>query len=337
MPIAPSLPGFLSLAESGPPLLWLALVGGLVLLLVGGDGLSRGSASLALQLRIPPIVVGLTVVSAATSAPELFTSVVSLAEGREGLALGNIIGSNAANLGLILAVAALIHPLAVESRLVRQELPVLVGTTLLFPFLAASGGGLSTFDGLLFLALLGLYLFLLVRSVRGSHYQESVAEDLPRARGGTGVALLLVAGGTALLWLGADLAVAGASELARRAGVSETLVGITLVAVGTSLPELGAAGVAAYRRQSGLVVGNVIGSNLFNLLLICGIGAISFPFPVADRILRAEYLGVVALTALFAGLAWSRGHIGRRTAFLLLLLYGAFLFFAVSLENPVLS
>lgn len=334
---ASSTIAFVSLAESGTPLLWLALLGGLVLLLVGGDGLSRGSASLALQLRIPPIVVGLTVVSAATSAPELFTSAVSLAEGREGLAVGNIIGSNAANLGLILAVAALIHPLAVESRLVRQELPLLVGTTLLFPFLAAFGGGLSTLDGILFLSLLGLYLLLLVRSVRGSHYEESVAGEIPRARGGPAVALLLVAAGTFLLWLGADLAVAGASELARRAGVSETLVGITLVAVGTSLPELGAAGVAAYRRQSGLVVGNVIGSNLFNLLLICGIGAVSFPFPVALTILRVEYLGVIALTVLFAGLAWSRGHIGRRTAFLLLLLYAAFLLFAVSRENQVLS
>jgi len=312
---------------SGLPGLVLALIiiSGLCLLLVGGDWLCRGASSLALRLNVPTVVVGLTVVSIATSAPELFTALVAVLRDQPGLAIGNVVGSNAANMGLILGSAALITPIAVHYRLIRWEVPVLLAVTVLFGLVAAFGGGIDRIDGVLLLLVMAAYLFLITRTARESRIGKEIEEEIPSPVRSAGACIGLILAGSALLWLGADLLVDSATEAASRMGVSETLIGITVVAIGTSLPELGATIAAAVRRQSGIIVGNIIGSNLFNLLLICGVVGTVLPFPIDRLLVRVEIPALLVFTIVFAWFVVSHRRVSRMEGGLLLVLYAMFI------------
>jgi cation:H+ antiporter len=254
----------------------------LVLLVVGGEALVRGAARLALAVGLSPLVVGLTVVAFGTSSPELAVSIQAGLAGSSDLALGNVVGSNIFNVLLILGASALIAPLLVASQLVRQEVPVMIGVSLLL-FALCADGTVSFVDGTVLVGLLIVYTVVLVVQ---SRRQAAANGDL-----GVGsssgwdrhwsVQILLIAGGLALLVLGARWLVDSAVGFARSLGVSELVIGITIVAAGTSLPEVATSIIAALRGQRDIAVGNVVGSNTFNILGVLGVTAVAAPAGLA--------------------------------------------------------
>jgi len=265
----------------------LLLLFGLILLLAGGDALVRGAAALARQHGISPLVVGLTVVAFGTSSPELAVNVTAALRGSGGLSFGNVIGSNLANIGLVVGLAALLRPLHIQTSVVRRELPMmLLATAVAFVFALDSlfaGGALSRYergDGIVLLLLLSVFIY--YTAVDVFRQRESGQGEVGLAPGGWSVpiSLALVAVGLVGLLAGARFTVDGAEGVARALGVSEAVIGLSLVAIGTSLPELAASLVAAWRGQTGIAIGNVIGSNLFNLLLVLGTTATIRPIPV---------------------------------------------------------
>ena len=255
----------------------LLLLVGFAALTVGGDLLVRGAAALARRIGVSPLVIGLTVVAFGTSAPELAATVASSLQGAPDVGVGNVLGSNVANVGLILGATALLAPLAGNAAFTRRDLPLGVGAMLLLVPLAWDGR-LGRLDGALLLVALAVYLTLLVR-----HDRDALAEEAgPDGPGGPlwrslGAVLL----GLGVLVLGADLVVRGAVDLAAALGVPERVVGLTMVAFGTSLPELASAVAAAARRQGDMILGNIAGSNLFNVLAVLGIAALATGLPVA--------------------------------------------------------
>ena len=272
---------------------WLLVLAGLALLTIGGEGLVRGSSRLARRLGITPLVVGLTIVAFGTSSPELFVSVGAALSGRGDIAVGNVVGSNIGNIGCILAVCALIFPLRVSTQILRVDMPV----ALLAALVAAvvlSDGRLGTGEAVLLLAGLVAYTTLTVRAARREQtlsVREEYAASVPAPAGSIGVEIAFVAGGLLALMLGARLMVDGAVAIARAAGVSDAVIGLTIVAIGTSLPEFSASLVAAFRRQPDIAVGNIVGSNIFNILGILGAAGAVEPLRAYD--LRAVDLGVM--------------------------------------------
>jgi cation:H+ antiporter len=307
--------------------LLLILVLGLFALTFGGDWLTDGAVALSANFKINPVVIGLTVVSIATSMPEMATSLMA-AKDNPGIALGNILGSNVANIGLILGVAALIAPLKIQLRMIQREVPILIAVTLLFGAFAL-GGGFHRVEGLVLLSLTVAYLVYVVRGARDPHAQtvlEEFAEgtEALRQRSTLTALLLIVLGGVALAF-GADCLVSSSVELATRLGVSDLFIGLSIVAIGTSLPEL-AASVAAVRAGHGdLCAGNIVGSNLFNMLLIGG-GVSAFAgMDVHDELLLVEFPALVLLSALLLWIFKSGHIVSRAEGAFLLFLYVAIL------------
>lgn len=285
----------------------IAVGAGLLTLTAGGECLVRGAAALAARSGVPPVVIGLTVVAFGTSAPELAVALQSVHAGAADVALGNVVGSNIFNILVILGSAALFAPLPVAPRLVRIDLPVVIGVSVLTLALA-SDGRVSVLDGV---ALLGLGGFYAVRLLRGG---RTALPDpaLPAAGASSAVAGLFVLAGLVLLILGADWLVDGAVVLARRFGVSDVVIGLTIVAAGTSLPELAASVIATMRGQREMAIGNVLGSNVFNLTLILGTTAVTAGgLAVTPRIARFDLVvmtaaAVVCVPVFCAGASISR-------------------------------
>lgn len=280
---------------------WLTLIlllAGFVLLIGGAELLVRGAAHLAVDLGISPLVVGLTVVAFGTSAPELAVSVLSAWQGQAGIALGNVVGSNIANVLLILGLSALAAPLVVARQVVRLEVPIMVGISGLLWLLAADGR-IGRLEGLLLAAGLVVYITWTVRRSRRENRRE---EDLPEeARGASSrrTQLLQILGGLVLLGLGSKWLVDGAVSIARHFGVSELVIGLTVVAIGTSLPELATSVLASLRGQRDIAVGNVVGSNIFNILSVLGLTALVSPrgVPVPVSALHFDLPVMVAVAA----------------------------------------
>lgn len=277
------------------------LVVGIGVLYFGADWLVRGAARMASSLGISPIVVGLTVVSLGTSAPELVVCVVAALEGRPGLATGNVLGSNLANIGLILGITALITPLAVQPRVVSREMPIMLAITVgLYGLLWDMN--LSRIDGFILLGALGLYLVSAFRAVgQGAPEILGEVEDLLGAEQEKPPLrfrdFMLVVAGSLGLVLGGYSIVEGAVGVGTALGISEVVIGLTVVAIGTSLPELATSVVAAIREEADIAVGNVIGSNIFNLAGILGVTALVAPIPITRAVLTHE-LVVVTLMSL---------------------------------------
>ena len=301
----------------------LSLAGGLALLVVAASVLVRGAAALALRLGLSPLVIGLTVVAFGTSAPELVVSVQAALAGAGGIAVGNVIGSNVANVGLILGLAVLVRPIATDPGLLRRDLPVLVAATALTVVLLLD----RTVGRVEGAVLLGALVAYLVWSVRTSR-REQASADLP-VEAPTGPAwrdVVLVALGLAGLVGGADLFVGGAVRIAEAAGVSNAVIGLTVVAVGTSLPELATSIVAAVRGEGEIAAGNVVGSNLFNVLGILGVGALAAPLDAPG--LRVLDLAVVSVfTLALVPMMVSGRRLVRAEAALLLVGYAAYMAF----------
>ncbi len=290
---------------------------GIIMLYAGGEVLIRSATRLALLLRLSPLFIGLTIVALGTSAPELAATLVASFKGAGSVAFGNVIGSNIANLGLVLGLVALVSPLQTTTRFVTQEVPFMVFTGGLL-FLVARDGFLSRLEGLVFLLFLGGFLAVLVRR-DGSMHIEGDPSERPLSR--IIIYLLGTALGVGLLSWGADVLIDGAIGLAKRFGISQRVIGLTLVAVGTSLPELVSTLIAAYRRAGDIILGNVIGSNIMNVLAILGVTATIKPFSFEKQGVLFDLITMMGFFFLSWLMLVHRRSLGRVKGFLLCLLY----------------
>jgi cation:H+ antiporter len=302
------------------------LVAGLFLLYLGAEGLIKGSASLALRAGITPLVVGLTVVAFGTSAPELVVSTKAAYLGQGAIALGNVIGSNIFNIAVILALAAVLRPLVVRAQLLRFDMPILMVLSA-FTWLLFRDDHLSRPEAaLLFLGIVAytvLNVIMARRETRRSVTAE-FARGMPEVHRHLSLDLLLLGAGLALLVLGARLFVDASVDLARRWSISEAVIGLTIVAAGTSLPELATSVVAAARRQDDIAIGNIVGSNVFNLLGILGAAGLVRPLQ-AGGVTSADFGWMLAIAFLLLVMMRTRSRLHRAEGALLLALYGGYL------------
>ena len=252
---------------------FLLIILGVAMVLMGADRLTDGASALARRMGVPEFIVGLTVVAAGTSAPELFVSMVSALKGTPDMAVGNVVGSNIMNSMLIVGAAAMTAPITISKRTVQKDLPFTVLASLLMLVLTVNGG-LSRIDGILMLLVFALFMFVSIRSAE-KRYETYDERPIPIWKN-----LFFVVGGLALLLVGSNIFVDSASDVAYAFGISEGVVGLTVVAGGTSLPELATSVVAARKGQSAIAIGNVIGSNVFNILLILGLTATITPLEI---------------------------------------------------------
>lgn len=309
--------------------LWLGIAAGLAMLAAGGDLLVRGAASAARRLGVSPLLIGLTMVGFGTSTPELVTSLQAAFAGSPGIAVGNVIGSNISNVLLILGLTALLAPLTVDKRAFRRDGMALVLATGACVW-AILQGYLTREIGLFAFGALVVYVLIVwMTETRRPDSEgariEAGAAEAARAAPSLWLALPMAAGGIGVTVFGANLLVSGAIVLAKDLGVSDTLVGLTIVAVGTSLPELVTSLVAAVRKQGDVALGNIIGSNLYNILGILGLTAAIKPIDVPPEIARLDIWVLAAATGAMILFARSRGRVTRGEGATLLLGYAAYI------------
>ncbi len=296
-----------------------------LLLYFGGDVLVKNAARLALAIGMSPLVIGLTVVAFGTSSPELLTTLIAAFQGSADVAMGNIVGSNITNLGLILGLSALIYPLRARSRLIRLEVPFMIGVAvLLLPF--SHTLTIGRVAGAFLLGLLLLYLLIVVRNSEDPSVDDEFSREYGESVTPVWKCLLGLILGIGLLLLGAQLMIKAAVTLARSIGVSERVIGLSLVALSTSLPELASSLVAAFKREADILLGNLIGSNIFNILGILGVTAIVKPIPVSPEIFRVDLWVMIGISVLVLPFLSSRLRLERWEGGVLLGLYVAYIF-----------
>ncbi|WP_297113541.1 calcium/sodium antiporter [uncultured Devosia sp.] len=303
---------------------WLMLVGGLILLVIGGELLVRGAVQVAERLGVSPLVIGLTLVGFGTSAPELVTSVQAALNNSPGIAFGNVVGSNMTNLLLILGTSALVTPILVQTSALRRDAVIMVGAAVVFAVLSPLLP-LGRLIGLAFVGALGFYIYMAFRREsaavpdHGAAYDKGLAaqETDPALAPGASASgsmipsLLIAIAGLGIVVFGGYLLVNGAVSLARSFGISETVIGLTIVAVGTSLPELVTSLVAAIRREADVAFGNIIGSNIYNILGIAGVTALIAPSQVPPQIASFDNIVMVAVSLLVVAFAYTGRRIAR--------------------------
>ncbi|MCE2471538.1 MAG: calcium/sodium antiporter [Anaerolineae bacterium] len=308
------------------------LLAGLVGLFFGGNWLVRGASNLALSFGVSVLIIALTFVAIGTSMPELLVSLQAAMAGKSDLAVGNVIGSNIANIGLILGATGLIAPLSVKAILLRREVPIMILISLL-AFALTIDGLISRFDGaILLLSFVAFNLLFYWLARRESETQERLLSDLedsPDGKVSRGREFLFLFAGVVALVLGSRMMVEGAVNLARLFGISELVIAITLVAFGTSLPELAASLSAAYHRETDLAIGNVVGSNIANLLLILGVTAFVQPIQVERGAVQFEFIVMIAFAVLLIPFMRHQ-RLGRRGAALFLGAYIAFVIYSIA-------
>ena len=312
------------------PIIFLSF--GFILLVAGAETLVRGSANIALRAGISPLIVGLTIVAFGTSAPELAVSVRSITSDLSGLALGNVIGSNIANIGLILGITALINPLRITRQLLRNQIPQMIAASLLLWILLLDNA-LDFFDGMVLTTALLAFLVYNFRQANAETQDQDIpiaAPDFSLIARGMAFDVVLVIVGMVLLVYGSNIFVSNAVTIARAVGVSEAVIGLTLVAIGTSMPELATCSIAAFRKQTDIALGNIIGSNLFNILGILGITSLIAPVN-GDQISSQDFIFLMLFTLILYPMARSGMNINRTEGAFLLSGYLVFLVFAFSL------
>ncbi|NJN27872.1 MAG: calcium/sodium antiporter [Cyclobacteriaceae bacterium] len=308
------------------------LIIGLIVLIVGGDYLVKGASSIALRLHLSPLVVGLTIVAFGTSAPELVISIQSAVSGSPDLAMGNVVGSNICNLALVLGLTAVINPVKVQSNSIQVDWPVTMGSALLL-YLTVREGFLEFWEGVLFVVLLLLYLVFIIRQSRKdvkAMQKMMDQDDIPDAPSKQiWKDLGFIAIGCLGLYYGSEWFVGSAKELALSLGVEERVVGLTVVALGTSLPELVTACVASYKGQSDLALGNLMGSNIFNILSILGLTSMIQSIPVHVDILNKDIIWMLLITLMILPLMIMRREVGRVDGLILLVVYSIYVYTVV--------
>jgi cation:H+ antiporter len=299
---------------------------GLVLLCIGAEGLVRGSASLALRAGVTPLVVGLTVVAFGTSSPELVVSTKAAFLGQGSIALGNAVGSNIFNVAVILGLSTLVRPMRVNLQLIRFDMPVMIGVSLL-AFWMFRDGALSRVESAVLVLGLFAYIFIIIRMARRETNRKvelEFTEGNPKTSRSVGLDVGFVLGGLGLLVLGARFFVLGAVDLARIWGVSEAVIGLTIVAAGTSMPELATSMVAAFRKQEDIAIGNIVGSNIFNILAVLGVSGLIHPFD-GNGIRPADFYFMLGTSILLLPLMRWGLRVSRIEGLLLLVAYGIYL------------
>lgn len=317
---------------------------GLALLLAGADWLVRGASRLARHFGVSPLVTGLTIIAIGTSAPELAASLISAYQGLGDIALGNPVGSNIANIGLILGLTALLVPIRVAKTLNTRLIPFLLMVSIVVFLLSRTGFAVSRSEGLILLVLITLFLVYTIRTARQRTGAETASESQEASEATTADSasstvkgflpknIMLIIVGLIFLGGGAQLFIRGAVEFARVAGISEAVIGLTVVALGTSLPELAASVLAARKRLPSMAVGNIVGSNIFNILFIVGAPAALFPFAVSPSLVNISIPVMLGFTVLLMVFAFSKRTVSRAEGgflvMLMVLYFGALLRFS---------
>ncbi|HBR59446.1 MAG TPA: sodium:calcium exchanger [Deltaproteobacteria bacterium] len=309
-------------------LITLYIIGGLVLLYFGADWLVKGAMTLALNLGLSPLIVGLTVVALGTSVPEALVSVQAAIGHQGGIAIGNVVGSNILNIALILGLSALITPLKVDSHLVKADVPLLTGATFMLVVLLEDFH-ISRMEGTFLLLCIVGYIVGNIMTVKKTTPEEDKIEgmEIPEDPGNNfwrDIALLIV--GIITLGFGANFLVTGAVDLARLWGLSEALIGLTIVSIGTGTPELATALMAAYRKSADLAIGNAVGSNLFNIMFVLGLAGLVAPLD-AIGINSSDLYVMLAVTILLLPTVWTGRILDRKEGFLFLAIYFGYLYY----------
>ena len=311
------------------------IVAGLVLLIWGADRFVHGASAAARNLGLAPLLIGLTIVAFATSAPEILVSIVAASQGQPGLAFGNAIGSNIVNIGLVLGVTAVVRPIPLESATLRREMPALLAVSLLTVSLFLDTN-LSRPDGIVMLTGLAIVMIWFVRlGIRSAEndpikmdYEAEIPKDVS-----TKMAFIWLIVGLAVLLVGAEWLVDGSIGIAQSLGVSEVVIGITIVAFGTSVPELAVSLVSALRGEYGLAIGNIVGSNIFNLLAVIGLAATIHPASVAPSVLSLHVFVMVAFTLVLFAMTYDydgKALLSRMEGVALLVAYFAYSSYVVA-------
>lgn len=305
------------------------LVAGFVLLVIGGEFLVRSSVGISLKLNISRMVIGLTVVSFATSAPELLVSIQAALAGEPEISIGNVIGSNIANIGLILGVTAMISPLLIDRDFFRLNWPVMIFFSILLYLFMFTESEITRLEGIVFIILLIGYLYYLIKRGRGAkgNVPAEVDEKLKDVSYFKIIVWFII--GALGLYFGSEFLVKGAVNIAEKLGVSNRIIAITMIAVGTSIPELAASVISAFKGEKALSLGNLIGSNIFNIAAVLGITATILPIPViSPEILSQDMVWMIAVAALLLPLSFlaPRLSLSRYKGLLLLAFYGIFIY-----------
>ena len=306
---------------------WLALIGGLFLLTAGGEFLVSGAGKLAKRLGMSSLLIGLTIVAFGTSMPELFVGLIALFQGHPDILTGNAVGSNIANVGLILGICAIITPLPVRFKSVYRELyTVLIATAV--TFLMAWRGTFPRLLGFIFVACLLFYTLQSFRQAANNKTskQNESQDDNTRALNSLPPIILFIIIGLGFLPIGSNFFIKGAVDIARHFGVSDLLIGLTLTAIGTSLPELASCLAAIRQRQKNILVGNIIGSNLFNLLMVLGFCGLLIPFPMSSNLFSRDIPVMFSLSAVLLPILAVQQRLNRLHGFILLASYISYLF-----------
>jgi len=309
---------------------FLYIILGLILLIFGGNWLLKAAVAMSLKLNIPKIVIGMTVVSFATSAPELIVSIKSALNGFPDLALGNVVGSNIANLALVLGITIILSKIDVQKSFYKTDWPVMmIASVLLFYFLY-NDKMIDATEGIIMFSFLVLFLIYLLRFQKQAVVDEMPEDDeiLPLYK----IALFFVVGGVGL-WAGSELLIKGAVDLAKDFGVSERVIGVTVVSVGTSIPELAASIVAVLKKEKAISLGNLIGSNIFNILAVLGITAMITPIELKDvDLLEYDIFWMLGISFLILPLVFfpRKLRLDWKDGFILLVLYGIYIFTTIS-------
>jgi cation:H+ antiporter len=309
----------------GAALDYLYVIGGFVILLLAGDALVRGAVGLSLKLGIPALIVSLTIVAFGTSAPELLISIKAAVDGSAGLALGNIVGSNIANVLLVLGLPALLFGISTQDSSPKKNYIYMIIATMVFISMGLMGS-FSAFNGMLLLFLLSVIMFQAYRHARNSRAAlKAATEDIPETDGVWWKICLMLAIGVVGLPLGANLLVEGAVNIAQRAGIDEATIGLTMVAIGTSLPELATTVMAAYRKEADVAIGNVIGSNIFNLLGVIGVTSLITTLPVSENFVTFDFWVMLSSSLVLLPFIWLKVDIGKLWGAVLLTVYTAYI------------
>lgn len=301
------------------------LVVGLFVLIIGGDFLVKGASSIALRAHISPLVVGLTIVAFGTSAPELLISVKAALDGSPDMTMGNVVGSNICNLALVLGITALIGVIRVNSDSIKIDWPVTMGSSLLLYFVVKEDTAMiKTYEGIIFIALIIVYtVFIIRKSRKETKARRALEEELEDVTPSRNMAkdIFYIAVGCTGLYFGADWFVGGAKDLALFLGVSERVIGITVLALGTSLPELVTSIVASVKKETDLALGNLMGSNIFNILSILGITSIIQDIHVSEEIIKHDMVAMIGVTLLILPMMLYKRTMGKVAGAILLTVY----------------
>lgn len=313
---------------------FLLLALGLILLIKGADWLVDAASDLAAYLKVAPIYVGLTVVAFGTSLPELIVSLFAVLSGRPGISIGNIVGSNIANIGLVIGVAAIICPLIVKRKTIQYEFPIMIILSFLLVILGNKNYIFNRnefyfgkFDGLIFIGIFIVFLYYIFQSIKKQPKKE--LKEKYKNKNPVWKNVIFIVLGMIMLWLGGDLFVKNASEIARLFQISEVIIGLTVVSIGTSLPELFISVAAVLKKRFDIAVGNVVGSNIFNIAWVLGLVSIIKNIAVDAKVLYIDAMVMVSFTLLFLLFAAKNKEIKRSYGALLLVMYIGYIIFLI--------